>query len=200
MSTDPARKRLLLVSLLVCTAALSMACQASDSASTAPPDVATTNADRCAALSAGRLSATPSRALETARDRVLMVVSKEPTPTGYAGLEMCGSANTVLIYWKGVQPNDLRRAVSAEGGRVQVLEANYSAYELSQLVARIRADETYWSGRSIQINSLGARQDGSAVDAGLSGRSDVRDLAKMFKSRYGAEPVVVKRNDGGGNL
>jgi hypothetical protein len=107
-------------------------------------------------------------------------------PQVYAGLET--RAARVLVYRKPSPEFDAGlRALDLPAPAVP-RDAPYAAPELEALATRIVGDIEYWRGQGIEIASVGARHDGSAVEVG-SPQAD--QLAPRLTARYGPTPPAV---------
>ncbi|MGE3285751.1 MAG: hypothetical protein AB7J32_06555 [Pseudonocardia sp.] len=107
----------------------------------------------------------------------------ERFPQVYAGVQT--EDTRVLVYRKPSAEFDaalreLQLAVPAAA-----LDAPYSAPELAALASRVVADIPYWRTQGIDVVSVGARHDGTAVDVGTP---QPGQLAPLLPGRYGTAP------------
>ncbi len=115
----------------------------------------------------------------------------------FTGFVVSPEQRKLSVYWKGRPPTAAARAID-EARRdvsVEVFDAPYSAAELQTLVDRIAGDFDYWRGIGVPITTVGARQDGSAVEVGTA-YPDLDRVSRLVAQRYGAvPPIVVVRRD-----
>jgi hypothetical protein len=112
----------------------------------------------------------------------------------YAGIEL--SDGRIKVYRTAVQqPADFDLSIRDLdlGVDVQILDAPYSAMQLQALADRVTQDIGYWQSMGISISSVGARQNGTAVDVGMTATDDA---GRLFDERYVAEPPVVLQKNG----
>lgn len=110
-------------------------------------------------------------------------LGRERFPERYAGLEI--SDGRIVVYRK---PSAEFDAALGGLGAVEPRDAPYSAEELQTLADRIAADIGYWQDRGIEISSVGARQDGTAVEVGTP---QPAELSPLLPARYGSNPPAV---------
>lgn len=112
--------------------------------------------------------------------------ARERFPGNYAGIEIEDSRVEVYRTPSAAFDDGLRRLdLRAEA---VPRDAPYSARELQALADRVTSDIGYWQGRGIEISSVGARQDGTAVEVGTP---EPEKLGPLLAGRYGSAPPAV---------
>lgn len=113
-------------------------------------------------------------------------MGRERFPDVYAGVELRESR---LVAFRVPSPafdqavRDLRLSVETE-----LVDAPYSAQALEGLASRVVADIGYWKSQGIEVMSVGARPDGTAVEVGTP---QADRLAPLLPGRYGTTPPAV---------
>lgn len=113
-------------------------------------------------------------------------LGRERFAAQYAGLEI--GADQLIVFRKPSAAFDDAVRAQKLDVPVDLRDAPYSAAELQALADRVAADVDYWQGRGIEISSIGARQDGTAVEVGTP---QPDKLAPLLPGRYGATPPAV---------
>lgn len=117
--------------------------------------------------------------------------ARERFPQLYAGLET--QDGKVLVYRKpSAEFDEGLRGLQLPAPAVP-LDAPYSSPELEALASRIVADIPYWRAQGIEIMSVGARHDGTAVEVGSP---QAQRLAPLLPGRYGTTPPAVAEDVG----
>lgn len=110
--------------------------------------------------------------------------ARERFPQLYAGIET--RDGQVLVYR---MPSPAFDAALRELAVPAVpMDAPYAAPTLDALADRVVADIPYWERQGIDVTSVGARHDGTAVDVGTT---QPQRLAPLLASRYGSAPPAL---------
>jgi hypothetical protein len=137
---------------------------------------------------------TPQPANQDALSRIadrITVHAEERFADVYAGLELVPEQDRVRAFRKLSNDFDTWILRDFRADCVELVDAPHTAVELKALQDRIGDEIDYWDQHGIHILTIGARQDGTAVEVGTG---DV-DRARMeLPRRYGtAIPIVVNR-------
>jgi hypothetical protein len=110
----------------------------------------------------------------------------------YAGLEVVSATDRLRLYRTPSADFDSWISRDFRHDCVEVADAPHSQRELRTLTDRVIADMDYWKSHGLQLNSVSARYDGSAVEVGTL---DVDRARQELPRRYGTDaPItVVKR-------
>ncbi|MGD9527179.1 hypothetical protein [Pseudonocardia sp.] len=109
--------------------------------------------------------------------------ARERFPQLYAGVATEDAR--VLVYRKPSAEFDAALRELRLPAPTVPLDAPYSAPELEALASRVVADIPYWREQGIDVMSVGARYDGTAVDVGTP---QPERLAPLLPGRYGTTP------------
>ncbi|MGQ0572636.1 MAG: hypothetical protein ACT4RN_00350 [Pseudonocardia sp.] len=118
-------------------------------------------------------------------------MGRERFPDVYAGVELRERRIVVFRVPSPAFDDELRRLdlrVPAE-----LVDAPYSGRALESLAARVVADIGFWKAQGIEIMSVGARPDGTAVQVGTP---QAPRLAPLLPGRYGTDPPAVAEQIG----
>lgn len=112
--------------------------------------------------------------------------ARERFPEVYAGIETSDAG--LIVFRKPSAAFDEGLRTLGVSTPVVLRDAPYANAELATLAERVLADVDYWAGQGIEITSVGARADGTAVDVG-SPQAD--RLTPRLAGRYGTTPPAI---------
>lgn len=115
----------------------------------------------------------------------------ERFPDLYAGLATFDTK--LLVFRKPSAEFDTELGRLELSTPVELRDAPYSNRELEVLANRVVGDIGYWQTQGVEIMSVGARNDGTAVEVGTP---QADKLGPLLPGRYGVTPPAVAESVG----
>ena len=115
----------------------------------------------------------------------------------YTGVELRSEQDRIRVYRKASAAFDAWVLREFAASCVEIVDARYTAVELTGLVQRISADAPYWQSLGVPMNLVSVNPDGSGIQVGTT---EVERARRELARRYGtgiaitvvyAEPVVA---------
>src|SRR5262249_30908505 len=90
---------------------------------------------------------------------------------GFTSIALSVPEHTVVVYWHGRVPADVRAVltqVRSRQVRVELRAAAYSADQLSQGISSLMAQRSQLVAAGVEVTTISPRTDGSGIDIGVS--------------------------------
>jgi len=164
----------------------------------APPGDGVVRTAGCATATsppAMSIDGTPQPANQEALDEVASRVqprADKDFADVYAGLQLVQERDRIQVFRKPSAAFDRWIVHDFAADCVEVLDAKYSAVELTAMQQRIEHDMAYWQQHGIRITSIGADPTRGVV---VVGTVDDQPARAQFPAHYPGLPVEVRHQD-----